>query len=365
MCKINGKKLAEIRVEKGISQNKLANEIGKSSSLIGKYESNLINPSDETVGKICMFLNINKKEIEVPDIGYDFLAGESKIVAKTRKSKSPIKTMTPKMAEDLISTSRTFDETREIEEVKVAVNNCFGINPKRYILIDPTLIHIPLWQRNIDMTKVMEITENFNDIKFDPVKVYVSNGKLKVADGSHRLVSFVLRKAIKIQAEILNCNEHEAILAFLEQSSARKAMSIPDMYRAAVKANVPEYIEFKNFFESYNIQISVEDKKLKNPIGKITPSRLALRYVVRDTEILDKTVNLIKRLEWCGSTNKNVFTNRIFAVFKKLYANYGDSIEEKLMKNCFGVVYFEGKVSAIKSNAELYDMLSAEIKKGD
>lgn len=366
MCKINGKKLAEIRTEKGISQNKLASEIGKSSSAIGKYEANLVSPSDETVNSICMILNIDKSEIEDDknsNFDYSFLNGMSKIAQKIRNNKKAVKNMTPQETESWITAKRTYDHQKADAEIKAAMKNAFGIGSKKYILIDPTLLHIPTWQRNTDMTKVTEIAENFNEDKFDPIKAYLNNGKLEIADGAHRLIAFILKGEVKILVEVLNCDEQEAMFTFLGQQAARKAMSISDMYRAGVKAKLPEYVEFKNFFEGYNIQISVEDEKIKNPIGKITPSRMALRRVVRDRETLDKTVRLIKRLEWCGSTDKNAFTNRNFAVFKKLYANYGDSVEGKLIDKCSGVVFFESKVAPIKSNAELYDMLSAIINK--
>lgn len=53
MCKINGKKLVELRTEAGVSQAQLARETGISPSSINKYEKGTLNPSDEVVSKIC------------------------------------------------------------------------------------------------------------------------------------------------------------------------------------------------------------------------------------------------------------------------------------------------------------------------
>ena len=105
-----------------------------------------------------------------------------------------------------------------------------------------------------------------------------------------------------------------------------------------------------------------EKEKIDNPIGTITPSATALRWANRDKEMLIKAIELIKELEWCGS-EKNAFTLRNFSTIKKLYANYGDEVKVKLLDNCKGAVFYESKVVPIKSNAELYDMLSAEISK--
>lgn len=249
----------------------------------------------------------------------------------------------------------------EVKEVDCALKNSFSIASKRYILINPTFIHIPNWQRDTDMAKVQEIAQNFNEDKFDPVKVYIKNGKLYVADGAHRIVAFVINGEIKMLVEVLNCSEYEAVLTFLGQQSARKAMTVADTYRAGVKANIREYIDFKNLFESYNIQIVTDDDKLENPIGKVAPSRTLLRMVRNNTDILELTIKTIKALDWTGS-EKSAFTLRMFQIFKKLFANYEkNTVIEGLLENCKGASYFENKIAPVKSNAEMYDILAKAI----
>lgn len=371
MCKINGKKLSEIRIEKGISRMELASRIGLSKSSIQKYETGVANPSDKVADKICMILKINKKDIEVHDIGYNFMDNTSKTVEYVRKQKGFIRYLTPTETEKWVHNHCEFDEKTAKCKIQTALNNSFGIAKKKYILLDPTLVHIPDWQRDTDMAKTIEIAENYNENKFDPIKIYIHDGILDVADGAHRLVAIIRKNEeakkkdeplMQAQMEITECNEHEAILTFLGQQSGRKTMSVADTYRAGVKANIKEYIDFKNLFEGYNIQITSEMHKLKNPIGVINPSGEALRLVERDRETLIKVLDLIIKLDWCGA-KKNVFVIRNLKALQSLYATYGDEIEEKLLKNCKGAVYFESKISCITSKAELYDILSAEINK--
>lgn len=358
MCKINEKKLSEIRMKKGLSREELATKIGMSKSSIEKYEIGTANPSDKVVDKICLLLKINKNDIEIADVGYNFTSGEGKITEKIRKSKGFIRYSTPSETEKFIQEHSETSEDVELREVKCALKNSFSIASKKYILINPTFIHIPDWQRDTDMAKVQEIAQDFNEDKYDPVKVYVINGKLFVADGAHRIVAFVINGEIKMLVEVLNCNEHEAILTFLGQQSARKAMSIADTYRAGVKANIREYIDFKNLFENYNIQIVTDDNKLDNPIGKVAPSRTLLRMVKNDTETLENIIRIIKLLNWTGS-EKSPFALRMFQVFKKLYANYGENmVDDELLMNCKGASYFENKIAPVKSNAEMYDILA-------
>lgn len=141
------------------------------------------------------------------------------------------------------------DIEHEIKEVQNALKNSFGIGLKKYILVSPKLLHIPVWQRNTDMAKATEIAENFNEDKFDPIKAYVtSTGILEVADGAHRAIAFIIKEELKILVEVLNCTENEAVLTFLGQQSGRKTMTISDTYRAGIKANIEEYINFKQLF---------------------------------------------------------------------------------------------------------------------
>lgn len=364
MCKINGEKLSKLRRQAGMSTTEVAKQVGVSATAIKAYEENKYDPKDDVADKICIVLNISKEDIAIHDLGYSFLSQESRTVANLRKKEGFVRYITPKQMEKWIDNKRETDTEQEIKEVQNALKNSFGIGLKKYILISPKMLHIPMWQRNTDMAKATEIAENFNEDKFDPIKAYVTTkGTLEVADGAHRAIAFILKEELKILVEILNCTENEAVFTFLGQQSGRKTMTISDTYRAGVRANIKEYVNFKELFEDYNIQITVEDNELNNPIGKVTPSKTILRLVASDREMLTKLIMLIKKLEWCGSTSKNAFELRNFKVLKKLFAAYGEKVEGKLLKYCSGAAFYENKVVPIKSNAELYDMLTKEINK--
>ena len=363
MCKINGKKLGELRSNAGVSREELAKEIGLSKSSVYNYESGKSEPTEETMDKICLVLNISKDDIKVHDVGYSFLDQMSKTVNQLRNKKGFVRYSTPSETEEFVSERRVMSEEEEKREIEVGLRNTFGIGQKKYMLVSPTLIHIPNWQRDTDMAKAEEISTNFNEDKFDPIKVYLINGKLYVADGAHRLIAFIINEELKILVEVLNCTENEAVLTFLGQQSGRKTMSVNDTYRAGVKANIKEYVKFKYLFEDYNIQITADEKKISNPIGYIRASSSVLRLANRNEEIVRAIIELVIKLDWCGS-DKNVFVSRTFSVIKKLYSVYGkENVEEKLLDRCKGATYFDSKVAPVKSNTELYDILSAEINK--
>ena len=364
MCKINGRKLGEIRKNAGMSQRELAKQLGVSPSAISHYEKGDANPSDETLEKICVLLKITKDDVEIHNVGYRFLDGEGNTTKRMRQSKGFKRMYYPDETEKWISGRRKKTEEEEKEELTLALKYKMPFGGKDYILIDPTSIHIPNWQRDTDMAKATDIAENYQNEKFDPVKIYIVNGKAYAADGGHRTVAMIIRGEAKILAEVLNCNEHDAVMIFLDQQSGRKTMSVSDTYRAGIKANIEEYISFKEMFEKYKIQITAEPNRLDNPLGKVTPSRTILRMSNRNQGELEKALNLIVALHWTGSVEKNAFTLRTIQTVIKLFSAFGkDKVEEKLLKHCKGAVYYESKVFPIKSNAELYDMLVEEINK--
>lgn len=370
MCKINGKKLEEIRIERGLSRSDLATRLGMSKSSIQKYEGGIANPSDKVADKICMILKVNRGEIEIHDVEYDFTHGESKIVGAARKRLGNKRYRKPNSVNTFIMENKKKTTEEELGEVesKLAPGQSVIFAGKKYITIDPTLIHIPTWQRDTDFAKAEEINVNFDENQFDPVKVYIKNGKLYVADGAHRLIAFILRnirlgKQLMILVEVLNCREEEARKVFLAQKSGRKSMSNNDMYRAAIEDGEEDYIAFRNVCFANNIQIPADEEIIDNPIGKLNPSTMMLRMAKKENDLMDQIIKLIEKLEWTGSS-KSVITPRNLKVIKRVYANNKSiNVEDKMLKYCKGAAFYESKVLPVKNDAELYDILSAEISK--
>lgn len=205
MCKINGKKLGEIRKNAGMSQRELAKQLGVSPSAISHYEKGDANPSDETLEKICVLLKITKDDVEIKNLGYSFLDQISKTANNARNRKGFVHYLNPEETEEWITSKRKLSDEEEKTEIKNALRNSFGIGNKKYVLIDPVLIHVPNWQRTTDMAKTEEIAVNFDEDKFDPIKVYINEERFNVADGAHRLVSVIKRN--------INKNDKVKILA--------------------------------------------------------------------------------------------------------------------------------------------------------
>ena len=54
-----GEKLKELRIEQGLTQKQLANEIGNTQSAIVYWESNKQEPTISTLKKLCRFFNVS------------------------------------------------------------------------------------------------------------------------------------------------------------------------------------------------------------------------------------------------------------------------------------------------------------------
>jgi DNA-binding XRE family transcriptional regulator len=372
MCKINTNKLIEMRKNAGMTQEELANKVGISRSTINQYENGKVEPSEKNIINICNYFNITKDDLEMHDVGYDFLNRRSDFEDKLRKKEGFVRYSDPRETEKWIAEHRTLTEEQEIGEIKNALSSSFTFCGKEYIAIDPTLIHVPDWQRDTDMAKAMEIAENYDDKKFDPIKIYLTEeGKAIGADGIHRDVARIMLNAKakdvydrkKVIVEVLHCTEQEAVITFLTQQSGRKTMSVNDTYRAGIKANIAEYVIFKELFVRNNVQISAEYEKLEKPIGTVRPSTAILRMARSNYKILETIINLIKKLNWCGSDCKGVFTMRIIGTLNKILAMYGDDAIAILIKNCKGATYYDSEISPVGTNSLLFDKLAEIVSK--
>ena len=61
--KINGKKLKDIRINKGITQEDVAKAIGISKPMISYYENNTSKLDEEKVMKLCVLFNCTIRDI--------------------------------------------------------------------------------------------------------------------------------------------------------------------------------------------------------------------------------------------------------------------------------------------------------------
>ena len=139
MCKINGKKLSEIRMERGLSRSDLATKIGMSKSSVVKYETGVANPSDKVADKICMILKVDRGDIEIHDVGYNFMDQRSKTVDKYRMQKGFHRYSTPEETEKMISNECKESDEKVKSELKSAFNMAVSKgNRKKYNQIDQT-----------------------------------------------------------------------------------------------------------------------------------------------------------------------------------------------------------------------------------
>lgn len=288
---------------------------------------------------------------------------------------NPIKTEA--MMEEL-RVAREFSEVQEVERIVDELNHTSNDVKKLVTKINPLAIHIPNWQRNCNMDAVNEIAENYDDLKFEAIKVIIVNemgtNKIYVAEGQHRSVGTAKRGMKLIPVEVLKCTEREARDLFLQQGIIRKNPSLGDTWRASIANEDPRFTKVKAICDNYNFAIKYDDNHPTNPIGilssvgdytgglKATEPRISLG-------VLKSTLKLLTELGWCASnSSKKATTTSMLRAIAMLYAhtpkNKIKRMENRLVEELGSVEAFETQV--ITKNWRFYfDVLADAINRED
>ena len=398
-----------MRLENGYTQKELAEKVGVSKGAIQNYESGKNNPTDENARKIAMVFHIKLEDLENTEPikltdkernGRDIIEGQrdkyhKAKTAEKRKKRYSEPEQTQEIFEEVRNTyfDGNFARREGIKAKQLA--DKFKIGNKKYAIVPVDCLNIPEWQRNTDTEKCMDISENYDENKYDPIKVYsLENQMLYIADGAHRAVAlYMLEKverdryikesiengdkrteeeigkdfSLNILVEILNIKtENEAISTFLEQSLGRKSMSQNDMWRAAIKGKIPQYVRLRTIAREHNIQIIVDSEKLDNPVNRMSINKSVLRMAHTQPLLMEKIFNLIDLLNWNGTQKNTPYAACIITSLGKLYSVYSDNterMEEILIKNCKGVSFYDAKLATTRSGAMIYDTLMEKIEK--
>lgn len=247
------------------------------------------------------------------------------------------------------------------------------IGDKIQVALDPKYIHIPTWQRNLDISISNKIGLSYDRNLWDSPKVIYNNGILECIDGMHRIFGAYLRsinpaidkddsvKKNGVVVEILEIDKDKAIEIFLNQTKVRNRMTPEDYLNASLEAKKPEYVAFHSICAKHNVQIKGY-LTIENPVGVFTPLTEGTGICKANPQTFDNILNILIKLKWnnLDSNSGNVFCAKYVRIFKKLYAYYADNIPEMesiLLKNCKGSKFFEEEAEDMKQN-ELFDYLS-------
>ena len=279
------------------------------------------------------------------------------------------KYMTAKEAEMEMNEARKVRNlTGNIEEAIVSnmVENAkmsSMIGDKLQIVINPVYIHIPEWQRRIDITRAMAIGTGYNKYKWDVPKVLYNKGKLWVIDGQHRIYGAFKANKTGVVVEILECSMEEAIKIFINQSNDRKRMSPSDVYFAALEAKDEVFVKLSEVCHKHGVAIKGE--YLPNAVG--TYSTIKDVITGMPIETVDKILGLLGKLQWNGyadTYNGRAYGAKFIRAFRALYGYYNGRTEEMeniIIKNCKGTEWFVNNVMDM-AQGQVFDYLSAIVQ---
>lgn len=283
--------------------------------------------------------------------------------------------LTAKEVEEKLTALRTLRGYETVTEIKINEDKVEEAKAKRgngdktIISVNPILVHIPEWQRMLNVRRAEDIGKNYDPYKWELPKVVYKDGLFIVIDGMHRLYGAAMADMRMIQVEVLvGITEERAINLFLDQGKDRGRMTLQDSYGAAIEAGRPEYIRLKEICDKNYVAIKGDQKSIKNPVGLLTSISDGLRLARSNPELLDRILQILGKLQWNAGKSIHegkAYSAKVIRVFNKLYAYYAgkeDRLEEILLNNCKGSAYFNTNISD-KWQDTLFDFLSGVIEK--
>lgn len=257
-------------------------------------------------------------------------------------------------------------EKEEARTVKQWVNQALkssSYGDKTLICADPVYIHIPVWQRKLNIQNATDIGKHYNKYKWELPKILYWEGKLWCIDGMHRIYGSYLGGLEQVTMEIMtDITMKEAIKIFLDQTEDRKKMSLTDMWGAALEAEVEEYVVLHNICENNRVCVRDEEFNGENHVGTFTSVRDGLKMAKGNPELLNDILALITKLQWNGDVNVpgKAYGAIAFRVIRKLYGYYGEhkeQMESILMEKCSGASYWNSHLDK-KTQGQMFDHLS-------
>lgn len=110
------------------------------------------------------------------------------------------------------------------------------------------------YQRAVKNSHVAEIIDNFDPVKFDPIKVIRRESKNYVFDGQHRLVAAIsmFGKDCKVPALVYKVMPYEVEAElFAKQDEGNKKLTTPERLKAFYEAGEAMVVRFHDIVEEY------------------------------------------------------------------------------------------------------------------
>ena len=280
----------------------------------------------------------------------------------------------PKAVESFLNDKRLLNDFLEVVERKIVEDKVeeakqkLKSGEKAIININPLLIHVPTWQRDLDVNRAKRIATDYNPHKWELPKVMLHDKKLIIVDGEHRIIGAIFGGMKLVQVEVLvRITESEAIDLFLSQGDDRRRMSPQDTYSAALEAKKEEYVALKRICNNNHVAVKGDRKPVDNPVGILTPIKDGIKLAKSNPQLLDRILWLIGQLKWnAGKSVRDgkAYSSKVIRNFKNLYAYYAGrekEMENVLLNKCKGSQYFNDNLNE-KWQDTMFDFLNGIIE---
>lgn len=212
--------------------------------------------------------------------------------------------------------------------MNIEINNLLSnIKHKTHQNISVYILHSGLsCQRNINYSRVLEISSEWNDILFEEPLVNFKDGEYRVIDGQHTIMAYKNRldqgliTEVNIPCTIVyNLTDEQENALYLADAVKQKAQTYDSRLLASFNSGNTELLQLNDLLNKSNFALKC-NKKPKCKTISCTQVLLSLfsNYTAKD---FGKCLELVKNIWWNDSTAiTGSFLQGLF-LFYKIYKN--------------------------------------------
>lgn len=186
----------------------------------------------------------------------------------------------------------------------------------------------PLYQREVDMSRVNKIVKEFNPMLVNPVKVSFRDGKYYIFDGQHTAAALKLRN--KGHDLYIQCCVYygltwlDEVELFLQQNGISRSVNMNDKFKALYNSGNREVIKMVKACERHGIRIDFSHYKGDYRI--VALSTLYRIFCSMPETDFDDMISIIIEA-WKGT--KESLSNEILKGMYKFYQTYKGQFSRK------------------------------------
>lgn len=214
------------------------------------------------------------------------------------------------------------------------VSNAQIVQGRKYITVPVTEIDIDMpYQRHQSEAAINKLVANWDEDKYEPIKVAYRDGRFKAWDGGKRLQAQMEMGRVEVDCRL--CRETtllEEAKSFAHQGDCVTKLKAADIYRCNILLGDPIDTAINDLCHKYCILVPVGRGKVSShTLGSITEAREIVKAIGKDG--FDWLLGFIHNSHWRFSGR--AYASPVLRALKNVYLNHREelnTVSKKLAK---------------------------------